>query len=702
MGKAEDAVDKINRHNEPSTWDGVGFQDDQAKDSLDALVGLSGSEFETAFYDIEPSIRERLARESGDLDKEDKYKTIIEALESGDPRPVVTAKNEAAKPEFADGWGWEMPDEKEHLHRVDLYQPKGASAQLISLIEDTEFTMQWGFDTLGARNPEAAPDFTNILDGDQMTSADGWSQLRDGHGDLVGQLNTRKTDEEAKLKDVKVNTEDSAVLNSATFKALKEIKDALNVKLSKDLATELEDQGYRQVDDKIVYNSGPGGGQTYTLYKKGEEGNYVLDPVAEQIYYVSAIDDAAEKWEKEYEKATDKFQQKAKDIDKTGDGDENGGNGNTNHGNQNNNSNIGNNNGGNDSNAGVNNTGTTQNTGQTTDANTALADLDKQFSDILGDSTQDAGATDTTGTGSDGTDPTTASGEDDKNDLKSMVEEYLNGGTGSEGGSGAAQAQQPAAQTASGGGMDMSSMMMPAMMASMLPNMLNRNGGNNNNDKDDDERDEDRRDRDQQAPGPGQQSPGMAATPGQPTNVQPAVAPPTDTGTPPVMSAPGAMVDPKLVGPDGKPLLGPDGKPVQVPPPVAEALTDQKGNPAINASTAYEGTVAAQTPERPWAIVDGTPNTGDVIAWERHSAVLVNNGAGLFYIENGQVVALDQNNLDNAQYGKFQNFLHPSGLDAASATPAAPESPGLPKPTVTQSQPPAPPAVQAPKEPQAT
>ncbi|MGW0004694.1 hypothetical protein [Nocardia grenadensis] len=712
MTKVDDAVGLIERHYNVGTWDSVGFQDNQAREALDALAGLSADEFEEAFGQLDFrhsdaykwDVREQLVHDAGDLKDDPKYRDIITALETDNPKPVIDAKREEETPKFGD-YGYERRDEKEHLHWVDLYQPKGASPTLIEMIEDTEFTMQWGFDTLGARNPKAAPDFTNLLDGDQVTTPEGWARLLKEHDEVKQQLEDRQEEATAGLKGVKVNTEDSAVLKSDTFKKLKAIKDELNEHLR------FEPDDLTRDGDTLTESSGgpPTSEMQVPVYAKNTDkdsplhGKFVLTPEAERRYYVRPLEEAAEKWEEEYAKATKEFQKKAEDIDhgdddRGGDGGRDTGDGDT--GNRRNGGNGGNG-GGDPDLGGSNDTSNNQNAGQATNANAALEDLDKQFSTILGDSTQDTSAT---GTDSDGTGLTAASGEDEKSDLKSMVEKYLNEGTGSEGASGVAQAQQPAAAqtTGGGGGMDMSSMIMPAVLASALPNMLNRGNNNNNNDRDDDKRDEDRRDRDQPAPGPGQQSPGVAATPGQPTNAQPAVAPPTDTGTPPVMGAPGAGVDPKLTGPDGKPLTGADGKPLKVPQPVAEALTHQNGNPAINASTAYEGTVAAQTPERPWAIVDGTPNTGDVIAWERHSAVLINNGAGLFYIENGQVVALDQTNLDNAQYGKFQNFLHPSGLDAASATPAAPESPGLPEPKVTQSQPPAPPAVQAPKEPQAT
>ncbi|WP_157107259.1 hypothetical protein [Nocardia grenadensis] len=416
-------------------------------------------------------------------------------------------------------------------------------------------------------------------------------------------------------------------------------------------------------------------------------------------------DPASEKPKDDDDKGDDDKGDDDKGDDDKGDDDKGDGGNNGNNGNGGNNGSNNNGNSGNDANYGNNgdngNNGNNNESSQKpVNSDDALKDLDKEFSNILGDSTQK------TEDESDATD-TAETGKDEKQSQVDAIKEYLRGDgeSGQTGNTNAQPAVQPAANTGGTGLESMIPMMgLMSAMGGLGGNGGPFGGGDQQGREDKDDRDDDRRDRDRQAPGPGQQSPGVttaAAPTDQGAGVQPAVTAP-DAGTPPVISTPGAMVDPKLTGPDGKPLTGPGGKPLEVSQAVSDALTHQKGNPAINASTAYEGTPAAQTPERPWEIVDGAPRTGDVIAWERHSAVLINNGAGLFYIENGQVVALDQTNLDNAQYGKFQNFLHPSGLDAASATPAAPESPGLPEPKVTQSQPPAPPAVQAPKEPQAT
>ncbi|WP_328392076.1 CHAP domain-containing protein [Nocardia sp. NBC_00416] len=319
------------------------------------------------------------------------------------------------------------------------------------------------------------------------------------------------------------------------------------------------------------------------------------------------------------------------------------------------------------------------------DAADVQSDLEKEFSNIVGGS-----PTDETG-GTDESDP--LGGTDSKDDEKSglqQIKDYLAGDTGTNGG--AAQPNVQPAVNNGGGDNGMGSMMAMAALGPMLSGVMggDQAGKEDKNDKDDD--DDDRRDEDQPAPGPGQQPPGVAAAPapGDPgATAQPAVAAP-DNGTPPPVNTPGATVDHKLPGANGPTIKVPQG--------VADALTRQESNPAISASTAYEGTPGAQTPEKPWSVVDTTPQTGDVIVWDNnHSAIVVNNGNGLFYIDNGQMVAIDQNNLDSAQYGKFQNFLHPTGLDAAGIAPSEPAPTELPEPKITQSQPPPPPPVQAPQ-----
>ncbi|WP_459545108.1 two-component system regulatory protein YycI [Nocardia sp. X0981] len=696
MGKAEDAVGLIEKHYHAGTWDSVGFQDGQAKEALDALAALSAEEFEQAFNDLDFThsqsykydVREQLVHDAGDLKDDPKYRDIIKALETDDPGPVVQAKREKEEAKFGD-YGYERRDEKEHLHWVDLYQPKGASPTLIALIEDTEFSMQWGLDTLGARNPEAAPDFTNLLDGDQITDPEGWAKLIKEHDEVKKQLSDRQEEESSELTGVKVNTEDSAVLNSETFKKLVRIKDDLNKELSKDITGGLEN--FRRAGDKFVYDSGPSD-KTYTFYEKNSEsGEFILDPTAEQIFYVAAIDKAAEDWEKEYADAIEKFQKKANDIDKPGNGndgngnDGNGNNGNGNNGNGNN-GNGNNGNGGGDAqfNGGNNNDDKPQDTDKPADADKALDDMDKELSDILGGPTG-------TGTPGDETDPTGGTENEDPSGIKDQLMDYVKGDTGN--GATATQAQQPQLpqQQATGGGFDPTSALAMPLMASALAGQAgNAFGGNEKEKKKDDRDEDDRRDGDRQAPGPGQQSPGTAVTPDSGAAPQNVVTASTDAGPPPIVNTPGMNTDHKLPG---------EEKTIKMPQTVSDALTRQQSNPAINATTAYAETSAAQDADSPWREIDVSElRVGDVIKWENHSAVLFQKDGGWHYVIGDQVTPLDTQNLDSAQFGKFERFLHPTGLDSATTNAPAPEPSKLPEPKVSQTAPADPPAVQPPRE----
>jgi hypothetical protein len=235
------------------------------------------------------------------------------------------------------------------------------------------------------------------------------------------------------------------------------------------------------------------------------------------------------------------------------------------------------------------------------------------------------------------------------------------------------------------------------MMAGLIPQMLN---GMNQPGKDDKDKDGKGKDKDdprgkgREVPAPGQRSPGVAPGATAPApGATPAVTAPTNTGAPPVVTAPGAMVDYKM--PDGKTTI-------KVPQAVADALTRQQGNPALNAFTAYEGTQASQDMGGTWEAVQGDLKTGDVVRWENHSAVVINDGTGPQYWKDGVLTRLDQNgDLDNLGHGKFVQFLRPQGLGEADVqAPGAPTE--LPEPKVTLETPQAPPSVQAPQEPKAT
>ncbi|WP_201297964.1 hypothetical protein [Nocardia sp. CY41] len=680
MSKVDDAVNKVNKHYESSTWDGVGFQDGQAEDSLKALDELNSTEFKEAFDRLQPEVREMLARDTpGNV--AEKYPKIVDALKTGHPQDVVNAKktkeDEAATPKFADGYGWELPDEKEHLYRVDLYQPKGASASLISLIEDTEFTMQWGFDTLGARDPKAAPDFTNVLDGQQVTSADGWSQVRSQHDTLKEQLSKRQTEYSDAHKTVKVDTNDSAVLNSDTFKKLKGITEELNEKL------QFAFPGAKVVDGKMTYSIKDADNSMTTIdaYEKNKDsGNYYLTAQAEQTYYVRHIDAAAEKWDKEYENATKEFQKKSENIDQQN----NDNNNNNNNNNANNNANNNNNNA--NSPTGNNNTyvppTTTDTSGQQT--STTNDDWGSTFEDLPNLSPETSDSTT-------GTDTQTISDDGSTGTSTSGTYPIPSGSSPQTGGIGTTSGQ-PTGTTAASTGSDngMANAMQQAMMMSALGGMMNQ-GNRQPDDRAYEQRERDRqeerdrrreRERDRNAqPATANQAAQQSAPPG--------VTAPTYAGAPPAVTTPGAMVDYKI-----------GNSTVQVSQPVAEALQRQTQNTATDAAAAYAGTAGESTAEHPWATVNDVAQlkTGDVVQWEKHSALIVKNETGLNILDNGQLIPLDPNNPPLTQkYGSFTGYAHPTGLDVGSGT-ADPGATAPPPPTVSTAQPAGPPPVGPPPQ----
>ncbi|MBF6206516.1 hypothetical protein IU483_20815 [Streptomyces gardneri] len=167
------------------------------------------------------------------------------------------------------------------------------------------------------------------------------------------------------------------------------------------------------------------------------------------------------------------------------------------------------------------------------------------------------------------------------------------------------------------------------------------------------------------------------------------VTPPTYAGTPPPITAPGTT-----------PAVQIGDTTVNASPPVAEALQKQTQNVALDAVSAYKGTAGEITAEHPPAVVNGPGElkTGDILQWEKHSALVVKNENGLFVLDNGQLVPLDPNNPPlKEKYGNFAGFIHPTGLDTAAGS--APGIAAPPPPAVAAApQPAAPPPVSPPPQ----
>ncbi|MGY1873964.1 hypothetical protein [Nocardia gipuzkoensis] len=652
MSKVDDVVNKINEGYEPSSWGSPNsFKLSEAQDSLDALAGLNADEFEEVYSKLQANVRASLAYCAGDLKNDPKYADIIKALEGGDPTAVVKVKNEAETPKFPDGYGRELEDETEHLYRVDLYQPKGASAMLIALIDDTQFTMQWSFDTLGVHDPKAAPDFSNVLDGKLVTTAEGWSEIRTQHQDLVEQLTKRQDDYTKDHKAVDIEIADSKMMNEAVWKNLKRIVDDLNYALQLDLSGPTSKRDGDKIKHPNLWNS-PVGDET--VYEKGEGGKFFLTPLAEQQYYVKEIDYYAEMFDEEYDKAIKDFQKKAENVDNK---------------NANDNSNNNNNN--------YNNYPPPYQTTYTPPATTITAptgneDFSSTFDDLLGGSTDQTGLLD-------GTQSTLGGG---------MTSAALGGGSGN--GTGAVQAT-PAVSTApagtgGGGGSDLMGQMIMMNALSQMGNQSNRVPTDDNGRDDKESREARQRERERRE----RTGPAATVNSGAQT-APPGVAASAYAGTPPAVTTPGTMVDHPI-----------GDKTVKVPPVVAEALQRQQTNVAIDAESAYAGTAGENSPEdHPWATVNDLSKLapGDVVQWEKHSALIVRDENGLNILENGLLVTLDPNNPPlTEKYGSFTGFYHPTGLDVGSNPDPGSAAAAPPPPVASQAQPAGPPPVTPPQQ----
>ncbi|MEU1995195.1 hypothetical protein ABZ511_12170 [Nocardia gamkensis] len=707
MSKVDDVVGQIKKDYEPGTWDPSGFQDDQAKNSLDALAGLNADEFKEAFdrlnftpawsdLGLSENVKKQLVEDAGDLKNDPKYKDIIAALDSGDPKNYVDTKRkaeqEADKPKFKDDYVPEITDEKNHLYWVELPEPRGASEMLKLLIRDTEFTMRRGFDTLGARNPKDAPDFSKLLDTQEITTADGWSQVKKQADHLKTQLGDRQTAYDKDHKAVDVDTEDTKILKSDTFKKLKDIVEDLKTSLKLDFWGGPQS---RRDGDVIKYSAGPPSDPIVdTIYKKGDDGFFYLTPEAEQRYYVKALDQAADDWEKEYATATDQFQKKADDIDKKGDkndGSNNNKNANDNSNNNNNNSNNNNANNG----TGNNNTyvppGTTGNT-STQQPGATNEDWSSTYDDLIDGST-DPSATET-GTG---TQPISDSGSVDTSSsgaYPGVTPAGLQTGTGA-GTTGTNTGANtgsvaPASNTGDNG---MANAMQQMAMMSAMSGMMNQGNRQPDDDRAYDraaerERREDRqreRERNRNAqPATANQAVQQTAPPG--------VTAPTSAGTPPAVTTPGMTPGVRI----GDTM-------VNASPPIAEALQKQTQNTALDAVSAYKGTAGEITAEHPPAVVNGPGElkTGDILQWEKFSALVVRNPNGmdgLFVLDGGKLIPLDPNNPPlTEKYGYFTGYIHPTGLDTGSNT-ADPGATAPPPPTLSTAQPSGPPPVGPPPQ----
>ncbi|WP_280477840.1 hypothetical protein [Nocardia asiatica] len=305
-------------------------------------------------------------------------------------------------------------------------------------------------------------------------------------------------------------------------------------------------------------------------------------------------------------------------------------------------------------------------------------DLSSTFDDLVGDPGIIPSGDDTPSTVSAGSGETSS-----RPDFGAVVPAVQRSGaeTGSATGTttGQTAANTPAAN---GSGIDMGQMMAMAAMAQMA-NQGNRVPGDDRAHEDRDAREERQRDRDRDRAA----SVAPATNPGaQPA--PPGATAPTYTGSPPPVNAPSGMVDYQI-----------GNSTVQVSPPVAEALQRQTQNTAIDAVAAYAGTAGEPTANQPWATVNDVAQlaTGDIVQWEKHSALIVKNENGLNILDNGQLILLEPNNPPlTEKYGSFTGYFHPTGLNVNPDTADAGTAAAPPPPRVSVVQPGGPPSVSLP------
>lgn len=640
----------------------------------------------------------------------DQYNEYMETLARED------AKND--KPEFVYEGGAAAPNNLPFLEggEVNLWIPRGASPKLVEIIEDTQFAMQAGLNSLGSGDPKSWLGFSPALGGSDVETPTGWSNIGTNHETFKQELDSRATDYTEKHKGVEITTHESEVVGKELFKQLVGFKDTLNDHYLKlDLGTETyskqegdkivskadvdkfdwEGREYQNIEKdadgkRVFYRKDiEGDGDGMTAEKGYQEGFFYLTPAAEFHFYAKHIDSTTEDWDRKYNAAIEDYQRKAHDVDTDKDGDKDkDGQGKYDEGYK----------------AGLAD-GRKENPGPTTPGPTTpgpttpgpttpgattpgaktpgageTQDFSKTFDDLLGKEDPADGTGNETGKdGKDGKDGKGGSA------LEQVLQPIRDAITGS-GATGATAAGAPAGD----GGMGV---MMPMMMMGMMSQMMQQAMQQQKQDEAA-ERDREEREREDEEP-QSAPAPNAGPAPAAPAAPPPGTtAPPVQTDAPPAPPAPDtpkSMVDMKL----------PDGSSQRVSSVVSEAINRELNNPnGSDARAAYQGTPGEATAGSPWVSVESSAvATGDIAQWENRSALVVLTDSGLQAIVNGQMVPLDPHNPpDGGQggYGEFRGFFHPSGADisgtnetAVGATPPEPPAIATAAPPAAAAAPPA-------------
>lgn len=670
------AVDKVNDYHDKS-WQEDHFHEDQAEWSLNALRNLKTSDdFDKAFNELSDDTRKDLANSlSEKVEKDEKNKTLIRALLDGDPSKYSDALR-LKEVKFDKGSGLLDPiDEGKHQEIVRLNVPEGYSQKLLALIKETQFVMQWGFDSIGTRTPKDAPDFAAILTDSGIESPEGWADTVKNYDDLAKNLKDRQEKYSDSHKEVDIATVKAKDDGYQVISNLTKIKDDLNKHLSRSFTPEADPNKKKAhttlEDGKIIYhNPKDSKNPEQTVYTENKDGVFHLTPEAEQIYYVHFIDKAVEDWNKEYQHAVEKFQEGAKKVDNTDDdpptskerekektdaynrgykegkGSVKGG-------------------------GGSGNTATptpASGTPETPAAETPTADAGakdtepQDFSDLfpeLGDDTDPEASTEKTGADTGGsTDPfddvlgntDDANDADDPTDVSAKIDDAIATITDSAGSTDSgSESSAPSGATASPASFP--SWMNPANSASgpfnstMNPNgapsQWGQNGstfggplGGSGSDSG--------------SGGAGRNPmlniPGATAQPV--SEQQPASAvsadPITSTGAP----SPHSMVDMKY-SPD-------DSDSQKVTSAVSQAVHRELNNNSTDGLAAYGNSLGNLQ-----QVGSSQLHTGDIIRWQNGSAIIAFKGAEPYIIIDGDWKPIDPGNPPTGPYGDFQGFFRP-------------------------------------------
>ncbi|AHH15894.1 hypothetical protein NONO_c10870 [Nocardia nova SH22a] len=324
--KVDDLIKTIQDDHHVGGWDDD-YSVGEAKSNLTKLDELTPDEFKKVWQGLTNDERVDLSHDiDGDWDpeKDDRFKGIAKAMGDNKLDAAMDYKNKQqdkrdSSPAKFDkrGGGFLPSDGKKHFRQVQLYLPKGASDALYDMILGTQHTMQGGMDSLGARDPKDAPDFSDELENHQLKKSDGWSHTIENYNDFHKRFENSEDTYNKKNDKVNFTTKTTQEDLVACAKSFEQVIDELNNVLQTDFTP---GDTTTQDHNKIVYSTPPGGPSAkevgQTLYtRKTYKDEFKLTPAAEHQYFVVPIQTAVDKWNKIQDDTAMKFQKAGSDVD---------------------------------------------------------------------------------------------------------------------------------------------------------------------------------------------------------------------------------------------------------------------------------------------------------------------------------------------------------------------------------------------------